>query len=58
MRIAQGTHDVLSLSPALWLATLVPNARYVAIPLAGHSGVADVPHRVIELVDEAVTVSV
>jgi pimeloyl-ACP methyl ester carboxylesterase len=57
VRIAQGTHDVLSLSQALWLATLVPNARYVVLPLAGHSGVADVPQRVIQLVDEAVAAS-
>lgn len=57
VRIAQGTHDVLSLSQALWLATLVPNARYVVLPLAGHSGVTDVPQRVIQLVDEAVAAS-
>ena len=57
MRIAQGTHDLLSLSQALWLAALVPDARYVVLPLAGLSGVADVPHRVIQLVDEAVAAS-
>ena len=48
VRIVQGAHDVLSLSQALRLATLVPNARYIVLPLAGHSGVADVPHRVIQ----------
>jgi pimeloyl-ACP methyl ester carboxylesterase len=57
VHIAQGTHDILSLSQALWLATLVPTARYVVLPLAGHSAVADAPHRVIQLVDEAVAAS-
>ncbi len=57
VRIAQGTHDVLSVSQALRLTTLVPHARYVVLPLAGHSGVADVPQRVIQLVDEAVAAS-
>ena len=55
--IAQGTHDVLTLSQAAWLAVLVPDARFRVLPFAGHSGVADVPKRVIRLVDEAVAAS-
>ncbi|MFD2091173.1 alpha/beta fold hydrolase [Blastococcus deserti] len=51
--IAQGTHDVLSLSQAAWAAALVPGARFRLLPFAGHSGVADVPQRVIDLVTEA-----
>ncbi|MGY1637822.1 alpha/beta fold hydrolase [Geodermatophilus sp. SYSU D00742] len=51
--IAQGTHDVLTLSQAAWLALLVPAARFRLLPLAGHSAVADVPQRVIRLVDQA-----
>jgi pimeloyl-ACP methyl ester carboxylesterase len=52
--IAQGTHDVVTLSQAAWLAMLVPGARFRVLPFAGHSGIADVPKRVIRLVDEAV----
>ena len=52
--IAQGSHDVLTLSQAAWLAVLVPAARFRLLPFAGHSPVADVPQRVIRLVDEAV----
>jgi pimeloyl-ACP methyl ester carboxylesterase len=52
--IAQGTHDVLTLSQAAWLALLVPGARFRVLPFAGHSGIADVPKRVIRLVDDAV----
>ena len=52
--IAQGTHDVLSASQSAWLAALVPGARFRLLPLAGHSSTADVPQRVIALVDEAV----
>ncbi len=51
--IAQGTHDVLTLSQAAWLALLVPGARFRLLPFAGHSGIADVPDRVIRLVAEA-----
>jgi pimeloyl-ACP methyl ester carboxylesterase len=51
--IAQGTHDVLTLSQAAWLAALVPGARFRVLPFAGHSSIADVPERVIRLVDEA-----
>ncbi|HEX2074885.1 MAG TPA: alpha/beta fold hydrolase [Geodermatophilus sp.] len=54
VRVAQGTHDVLTLSQAAWLALLVPGARFRVLPFAGHSSVADVPARVIRLVDEAV----
>jgi pimeloyl-ACP methyl ester carboxylesterase len=53
--IAQGTHDVLTLSQAAWLAVLVPGARFRVLPFAGHSGIADVPDRVVRLVDEAAT---
>ncbi len=49
--VAQGTHDVLTLSQAVWLALLVPGARFRVLPLAGHSSVGDVPSRVIRLVD-------
>ncbi|WP_448612572.1 alpha/beta fold hydrolase [Modestobacter sp. URMC 112] len=52
--VAQGTHDVLALSQAAWVALLVPGARFRVLPLAGHSPVADVPSRVVRLVDEAV----
>jgi pimeloyl-ACP methyl ester carboxylesterase len=52
--VAQGTHDVLTLSQAAWLAVLVPGARFRVLPFAGHSCVADVPKRVVRLVDEAV----
>jgi pimeloyl-ACP methyl ester carboxylesterase len=52
--IAQGTHDVLAASQSLWLAALVPGARFRLLPVAGHSSVADVPQRVIGLVAEAV----
>ncbi|MGY1690734.1 alpha/beta fold hydrolase [Geodermatophilus sp. SYSU D01105] len=52
--VAQGTHDVLTLSQAAWLALLVPGARFRVLPGAGHSAVADVPTRVIRLVDDAV----
>jgi pimeloyl-ACP methyl ester carboxylesterase len=51
--IAQGTHDVMTLSQAAWLALLVPSARFRLLPFAGHSAVADVPQRVIRLVDRA-----
>jgi pimeloyl-ACP methyl ester carboxylesterase len=51
--IAQGTHDVLSASQSVWLAALVPGARFRVLPVAGHSSVADVPRRVIGLVAEA-----
>ena len=51
--IARGTHDVLSLSQAAWLAFLVPGARFRVLPFAGHSAVGDVPQRVIALVEEA-----
>ncbi|MBB3083948.1 alpha/beta fold hydrolase [Geodermatophilus sabuli] len=51
--IAQGSHDVLTLSQAALLAFLVPGARFRVLPFAGHSGVADVPERVVRLVDEA-----
>jgi pimeloyl-ACP methyl ester carboxylesterase len=53
VRIAQGTHDLLSLSQAAWLRVLVPGARFRVLPFAGHSSIADVPRRVIGLVDEA-----
>ena len=52
--VAQGTHDVLTLSQAAWLALLVPGARFRVLPFAGHSSVGDVPARVIRLVDDAV----
>jgi pimeloyl-ACP methyl ester carboxylesterase len=52
--IAQGSHDVVTLSQAARLAVLVPGARFRVLPFAGHSGVDDVPGRVIRLVDEAV----
>jgi pimeloyl-ACP methyl ester carboxylesterase len=52
--IAQGTHDIVTLSQAAWLAALVPGARFRVLPFAGHDAVADVPARVIRLVDEAV----
>jgi pimeloyl-ACP methyl ester carboxylesterase len=52
--IAQGTHDLLALSQPAWLAVLVPGARFRVLPFAGHSGIADVPKRVIRLVDDAV----
>ena len=51
--IAQGTHDLLALSQSAWLAVLVPGARFRLLPFAGHSGIADVPQRVIRLVQEA-----
>jgi pimeloyl-ACP methyl ester carboxylesterase len=51
--IAQGSHDVLTLSQAGWLTLLVPSARFRVLPFAGHSSVADVPRRVVRLVDEA-----
>ena len=51
--IAQGTHDVLSASQSVWLALLVPGARFRLLPVAGHSSVADVPGRVVGLVTEA-----
>jgi pimeloyl-ACP methyl ester carboxylesterase len=54
VRIAQGTHDMLCLSQAAWLTILVPGARFRVLPFAGHSSIADVPQRVIDLVDEAV----
>jgi pimeloyl-ACP methyl ester carboxylesterase len=53
VRIAQGTHDLLCLSQAAWLTLLVPGARFRLLPFAGHSSIADVPQRVIDLVDEA-----
>jgi pimeloyl-ACP methyl ester carboxylesterase len=53
VRIAQGTHDLVSLSQAAWLRVLVPGARLRVLPFAGHSSIADVPQRVIALVDEA-----
>jgi pimeloyl-ACP methyl ester carboxylesterase len=53
IRIAQGTHDLLSLSQAAWLTILVPGARFRVLPFAGHSSIADVPQRVMDLVDEA-----
>jgi pimeloyl-ACP methyl ester carboxylesterase len=53
VRIAQGTHDLLALSQAAWLTILVPGARFRLLACAGHSGIGDVPQRVIELVDEA-----
>ncbi|WP_448628053.1 hypothetical protein [Geodermatophilus sp. URMC 64] len=43
----------MTLSQAAWLAVLVPGARFRVLPFAGHSGIADVPGRVIRLVDEA-----
>jgi pimeloyl-ACP methyl ester carboxylesterase len=46
-------HDVLTLSQAACLAFLVPGARFRVLPFAGHSSVADVPERVVRLVDEA-----
>lgn len=49
--VAQGTSDVLTLSQAAWLALLVPGARFRLLPVAGHSSVADVPSRVVRLVD-------
>jgi pimeloyl-ACP methyl ester carboxylesterase len=52
--VAQGTHDVLTLSQAVWLALLVPGARFRVLPLAGHSSVGDVPSQVIRLVDHVV----
>jgi pimeloyl-ACP methyl ester carboxylesterase len=51
--IGQGTHDLLAASQSLWLALLVPGARFRLLPVAGHSSVADVPRRVIALVTEA-----
>jgi hypothetical protein len=53
VRIAQGTHDLLALSQPAWLAALVPGARFRLLPFAGHSSIADVPRRVIGLVEEA-----
>jgi hypothetical protein len=53
VRIAQGTHDLVCLSQAAWLTILVPGARFRVLPFAGHSSIADVPQRVIDLVDEA-----
>ncbi|MFW3170988.1 alpha/beta fold hydrolase [Geodermatophilus sp. CPCC 206100] len=53
VRIAQGTSDVLVLSQAAWLRVLVPGARFRVLPLAGHSAIADVPQRVLRLVEEA-----
>ncbi|MDP9390920.1 MAG: hypothetical protein M3P89_05960 [Actinomycetota bacterium] len=44
---------MLTLSQAAWLALLVPGARFRLLPFAGHSGIADVPDRVIRLVAEA-----
>jgi pimeloyl-ACP methyl ester carboxylesterase len=52
--IAQGTHDVIAASQSVWLAALVPGARFRLLPFAGHSSIADVPQRVIALVAEAV----
>ena len=52
--VAQGTHDLVSLSQAMRVAALVPGARFRLLPLAGHSSVGDVPARVVALVDEAV----
>ncbi|MDP9435758.1 MAG: alpha/beta hydrolase [Actinomycetota bacterium] len=52
--VAQGTHDLISLSQAARLAALVPGARFRLLPLAGHSSVGDVPESVVRLVDEAV----
>ncbi|MGY1823185.1 alpha/beta fold hydrolase [Geodermatophilus sp. SYSU D00079] len=49
--VAQGTHDVMTLSQAAWLALLVPSARFRLLPFAGHSAVSDVPRRVVGLVD-------
>lgn len=51
--VAQGTHDVLSLSQPAWVALLVPGARFRLLPFAGHSAIADVPQRVLRLVREA-----
>ena len=51
--LVQGTHDVLSLSQVLWLAAVVPGARYRVLPFAGHSAVGDAPEDVVALVDEA-----
>ncbi len=53
VRIAQGSHDVLALSQAARLAALIPGARFHLLPFAGHSAIADVPQRVIGLVDDA-----
>jgi pimeloyl-ACP methyl ester carboxylesterase len=53
VRIAQGSHDLLSLGQAARLAVLVPGARFRVLPAAGHSSIADVPQRVLDLVDEA-----
>ena len=50
--VAQGTHDVLTLSQAAWLTLLVPGARFRVLPFAGHSSVGDVPRHVIGLVDD------
>lgn len=54
VRIAQGSHDVLALSQAAWLAVLIPGARFHLLPFAGHSPIADAPQRVVDLVEEAV----
>lgn len=51
--LAQSSHDVLSLGQVLRLAGVVPDAKLRVLPLAGHSPAADVPERVIALVDEA-----
>jgi pimeloyl-ACP methyl ester carboxylesterase len=53
VRIAQGSHDVVALSQAALLAVLIPGARFHLLPLAGHSPIADVPQRVLGLVEEA-----
>ncbi|MGY1662848.1 alpha/beta fold hydrolase [Geodermatophilus sp. SYSU D00705] len=55
--VAQGTHDVMTLSQAAWLALLVPSARFRLLPFAGHSAIADVPRRVVRLVDRAAAAS-
>ena len=56
--IAQGTHDVIAASQSVWLAALVPGARFRLLPFAGHSSIADVPQRVIALIAEAVDAAV
>jgi pimeloyl-ACP methyl ester carboxylesterase len=58
VRLVQGTHDVVSLTQVLRLWPVVPGARFQLLPGAGHSAVADVPRRVIRLVDEAAAAAV
>jgi pimeloyl-ACP methyl ester carboxylesterase len=58
VRLVQGTHDVVSLTQVLRLLPVVPGARFQLLPGAGHSAVADVPERVIRLVDEAAAAAV